>query len=509
MPPKELEVKTETIKSVPILAVGKWTSMDGLVVNLKKADLMEMVSNFRKLASRVKPFFKLKHLDPKTHVVTVGLTAIGWLENPRVIGTNLIVDIKKVPQKIAAMWRAGAFRRISAEFFPRERPFIDEGDKGKKIINVLSSAGLLGAEHPAVTTLADAFKLFGLQMDESEFVEVEMGTEAEPEEGSTIALCFTVPIQLAFVEETIDLPRKYAVKERFTIDGVENERILSVWDTRAQAEKVVRKRLESGFTTTPTARGGEVEMDEEEIRKLVEKSVKDAVAASTKQLGESHSAELKVVTDALGIDEGGDAVAGIDKLKADNKAQSEAVAKAAASDHDRKVDELVTRFKKEGRLTPAVEPLIREMCAGELDTTTKFIGKDGNEVEGTKLEQVTAYLEALPVTVKFGESGESPDPRKPDDLYTEGDERRVPEDIVRYMAQETELVLDEASLEMNQKVLAFQEAHPGLDYEGALLKVNGGARMAEPGHNLAPVGFEQRTKLTPEAALKLVESLSK
>jgi hypothetical protein len=151
----ESKMQTEDIDNVEILKPGVFVDSVGKQVRVTAKDVREMVANVS-LMPHIRPRFKLSHLDDKTHKVVTSLFAFGWLKNIRLVGDTIVTDIKKVPKKVAALIRKGSLRDISAEFWPK---YYDSVTK-KVVPNVLTAAGVLGSQVPAVKTLDDMIALF-------------------------------------------------------------------------------------------------------------------------------------------------------------------------------------------------------------------------------------------------------------------------------------------------------------------------------------------------------------
>jgi hypothetical protein len=153
------ELQTEDIEGVSILAPGTWIASDGKPTKITLQDMEQAVENWHALQDRVRPVFKMQHLDPETHKKVTSLFAFGWLQNPRIEREQVKVDIKKVPAKVAQLIRAGSLRDISAEIYTKAKPWYDAVSK-KFVPNVITAAGALGSDAPAVKTLDDMVALF-------------------------------------------------------------------------------------------------------------------------------------------------------------------------------------------------------------------------------------------------------------------------------------------------------------------------------------------------------------
>jgi hypothetical protein len=139
------------LEGVELFAPGHWNGKDW-----SESVVDAIVESSRKLAG-MEPPFKLSH-DPKQEMA--GQPAIGWLHNVRKVGKKLISDIKDVPEVIFNLIDRKAYKKISAEIWQN---FTDE-TKNKHPF-VLSGAALLGADVPALYSITDVAKLFGLSAD--------------------------------------------------------------------------------------------------------------------------------------------------------------------------------------------------------------------------------------------------------------------------------------------------------------------------------------------------------
>ncbi len=125
-----------------------------------EADIDQMVSAYYILKGRVDCPLKLGHtsddfnqkLAQKMGVLPElmqgengkGAIALGWVENPRRYGDNLIADIAGVPSAIKELIENKRYANLSAEIM------LGYEDGGKQYPKVLTGVALLGAELPAV-----------------------------------------------------------------------------------------------------------------------------------------------------------------------------------------------------------------------------------------------------------------------------------------------------------------------------------------------------------------------
>lgn len=136
-----LKFKLHTLDA-ELFAVGKW---NGMAFSLQ--DLEEVAANFDKLAEFHKVPLKFGHNDKQP--ITDGQPALGWVTKVWVEGTKLMGRFEKVPELVAQAIKQRMYRRVSIELD------IDVEHKGSKYRYVLSGVALLGADLPAVNTLAD------------------------------------------------------------------------------------------------------------------------------------------------------------------------------------------------------------------------------------------------------------------------------------------------------------------------------------------------------------------
>lgn len=135
------EFKLHTLDA-ELFAVGKW---NGMAFSLQ--DLEEVAANFEKLAEFHKVPLKFGHNDRQP--LTDGQPALGWVTKVWVEGTKLMGRFERVPELVAKAIKQQMYRRVSIELD------IDVEHKGSKYRYVLSGVALLGADLPAVNTLAD------------------------------------------------------------------------------------------------------------------------------------------------------------------------------------------------------------------------------------------------------------------------------------------------------------------------------------------------------------------
>lgn len=143
------EVTTHDISGVEIFSIGNWNG-DGYT----GADLDAMAESFSAIGDRLKPYLKLGHGDKQSLLKSDELPAAGWVKGVRRMGNKLVADFVGVPRKIYQLLKAGAYKRLSVEIYPKLK--ID----GKDYRNALKAIALLGGETPAVQNLDDILALY-------------------------------------------------------------------------------------------------------------------------------------------------------------------------------------------------------------------------------------------------------------------------------------------------------------------------------------------------------------
>ena len=133
----------ESIVEAEIFAVGTWNK----VWKFSLKDLKDIVANFSALSENHKVPLKLGHNDAQPF--TDGQPALGWVTNVWVSGDKLMARFDNVPKIIRQAFASKMYRHVSVELD------VDVEHKGKKYKYVLSAVALLGADTPAVNTLAD------------------------------------------------------------------------------------------------------------------------------------------------------------------------------------------------------------------------------------------------------------------------------------------------------------------------------------------------------------------
>jgi hypothetical protein len=202
------KLDTAELRDVELLSVGTWRDSSGQRVTFTRSDLQDMVEASNSLAEKIKPFFKLGHIEDDAQPLATGAPSLGWIRNLRVVKDKLVADIANVPRKIYDLIQAGAYRRISAEV---ARNWTDPTTK-RTYGKVLWAAGLLGAQAPAISNLKDVLDLYGAAAtDVDELLEVWVDLSGPHRPAGVIALA--EPVTNGGIEMEQELRE---LKERIT-----------------------------------------------------------------------------------------------------------------------------------------------------------------------------------------------------------------------------------------------------------------------------------------------------
>ncbi len=177
-------MKTYDIPDVEIFRSGEWTDSAGRRTEYTADDIAAMAAASAALEGRLEAPVKLGH-DPEQPLLrSDGLPAAGWLRNVRAAGGRLFADLAGVPGKLYELIRAGAYKKRSLEVLHNYR---DEAT-GRVYKHVAAGLALLGANLPAIGSLADIRALYAGAADGSAtyFYEAATGGE-EAEEGAPYA----------------------------------------------------------------------------------------------------------------------------------------------------------------------------------------------------------------------------------------------------------------------------------------------------------------------------------
>ena len=144
---------TFDIEGIEVLDVGRFLASKGGEVVVTQADINRIAADTQANLSYLKPPGKLGHTE-NPFPEGKGAPAVGWARNIYARGSKLLVDMTKVPATFVEALRLGRWRTRSAELMAWKHPVT-----GKIYTRVLKAIAWLGAEMPAVQTLADVVAL--------------------------------------------------------------------------------------------------------------------------------------------------------------------------------------------------------------------------------------------------------------------------------------------------------------------------------------------------------------
>ena len=134
---------THKVKGREIFATGTHNGMD-----FTEQDLDDIMTNFAALLPDYRVPLKFGHDADHD-----GEPAIGWVERVYREGSKLLADFSDVPTIVFEAIKKKLYRTISIELL------FNVDDDGRKFNLILDAVALLGADRPAVGTLADLDKL--------------------------------------------------------------------------------------------------------------------------------------------------------------------------------------------------------------------------------------------------------------------------------------------------------------------------------------------------------------
>ena len=149
-----MALATRDIDGVEVFSSGRHNGHE-----YTNADLDDIATAYADISKRLgyDPPIKLDHDEEQASLGDTpkdGGPAFGWVANVRRKGAKLLADFKAVPEKLAELIEAGAYRARSAEIW------WDVELEGTIYRRALKAVALLGVKMPAVKKLKDIFKLY-------------------------------------------------------------------------------------------------------------------------------------------------------------------------------------------------------------------------------------------------------------------------------------------------------------------------------------------------------------
>lgn len=141
---ERVDFAKNNVLDAEIFAVGRWNK----AWVFSASDLDQIVATFGALAAEHRVPLKFGHNDKQP--LTDGQPALGWVTQVWRKGEKLMARFEHVPDTIVNLIKQKSYRHVSVELD------VDVQDRhGRKHKYVLSAVALLGADRPAVSTLAD------------------------------------------------------------------------------------------------------------------------------------------------------------------------------------------------------------------------------------------------------------------------------------------------------------------------------------------------------------------
>lgn len=285
------------MKPIHIFKTGKHIDSHGTEINFSDADLAGAVACY----------------DPTLHEAPIVIghpemdaRAYGWVKNLSGRGSHLYATPKQVNPEFSEQVQAGAYKKVSASFYPPESP--NNPVKGKYY---LRHVGFLGAQPPAIKGLAP----------------VEFGESDKYDDALTL--------EIEFAETTSEHQKglKQAMKSLWTLMFGESEPL-----PNPEIERKAEQNPDKPNSTKPTA--------EPDPKPSTDKD--DDMTAPTQAELDAKQAEIDKLTIQIA-----------EREKADAKAKADAQVKANA--------EFAESLVEDGKLAPKNKELISAILDG-LDT---------------------------------------------------------------------------------------------------------------------------------------------
>lgn len=359
--------KLVSINRMEIFRAGKWNGIE-----FTEADLYAMERNFNHLQNVVRPKVKITHNENQESLA--GLASYGdvvSIYTDKVAGeVRLYANIERVPEEVAEWIRDGRFSERSVEMW------LVKEIEGTTYRNVIFAVSLLGHEIPAVSGMS---KVLAKDKDGKKVVDISDNGKV-PEGMMALSFSFDDSGTLKF-----EIPR---VENNPTRGGdkMTLEQQIAKMQERIQALETTNRDLE--LKMKDQAHAGELSRFKSELE------ANKATIEELKQFkvqAETMAAENKVL-----------------KQKAEQAEAKELEATKKA--FSQKVDAVIEKFKKSGKIVPALEAKAREFLLSLSDAAKVASFSEEREgksikVEYTQFALFESILESLPKMVEFGELG--------------------------------------------------------------------------------------------------------
>lgn len=389
-----------SINGLEIFAVGKWNGD-----SYTQKDLEAMVASFDKVGFA--PPLKLGHTEDQKFLQKDGLPAAGWVDRIYVKGDKLLADVSRIPKKVYALLKNGAYRHVSSEIYWN----LKRGDS--VFSRVLKAVALLGVETPAVSGLSPIDAMLSQYMK---------AYKASVED--TKAYTFAVDITEQFKEDTVDEKQK---KDK---------------DSKSPGSRRMGDHLDKEDKKNnkdDDKKQGEKKMSEEAVKKLQEqmKEMQKNMAAASKE----HKDTVESYKEDL--------------AKKDEKVT--ALGGALVTLQNDKITGEIKSFTAEmvaaGKMVPAITENVSKLftALSQMDSTVKFFNKDKKEVEETVLNFAKTIFSSMPVVVEYKELADGGD-----------DSKELDADAEKKLDTKIEAYATEHKVEYGEALIAVLAKNPAL-----------------------------------------------
>ena len=379
-----------------IFAVGTWNRD-----HYSETDLAEMVHNFEILKGKVQPPAKIGHSEDQLLLKKEGLPAAGWVDKLKLVGNKVVASFRDVPKVIRELIEKKAYKRVSAEIYPRYK----DPETGKIYKNVLRAVAFLGADIPAVETLSDIKVLYSSDIvpDGSEVRQYSIDIDKLTKKGGELLMGkWKVSIEGSEKEEIVKkLTEAFGEGVKVNVEDANasadaGDKILTPeeqakLDEERKAQEIKSKKIE------------ELTQQYEAVTKL--QGDKDKEIADLKAKILDLEAKLKEKEGVVGSK--GDEVGMMAKKLSEKDEEIKKLSKELENIEKEQKDENIKSFVKKqvegGKILPKDESSIVALM-GQLDdkTIVKFT-QDNKETSESIMEVLKKFISGLPKVVEFKE----------------------------------------------------------------------------------------------------------
>lgn len=151
---------TFTAPDMELFKTGVWNGS-----KITREILASIVESTNKIHDKLKPYIKLGHKEAE--FLRESMPSFGWIGKLRLAGDSMRASVTKIPAVLAKAVRLERYKRGSVEIVGNYK----EPDSGERFPVVLRAFAFLGADSPAVSSLADIanFESVGLEVKRYDF----------------------------------------------------------------------------------------------------------------------------------------------------------------------------------------------------------------------------------------------------------------------------------------------------------------------------------------------------